>query len=174
MPLKDLISLHFDANERSQAISLLQQLRTLLEPKIISLLPEERKRLGSVGEETKKLINKVKDLIEEDANNLPLEMDTQEFHDDFQDRRFLESLLSIMSAISTELDSTRILHDHDNYHFALAYYDFQTYRSNIGAPNAQQKVKELKQFFNRTGSGKKQTDDAENSNNTPDINDNNV
>jgi hypothetical protein len=155
MPLKDMILLHFDANERAQTLALIAQLRVLLQPKLISLLPQERKRYGAVNEKNKKLINKVKDLIEEDPINIPAEVDWQEFHDDYQDRRFLESARSLLTSLLLEIDSTKIIHDYDNYKSSLFYYGFQVFRANVGAPSAEEKVKQLKPFFNRTGTGKK-------------------
>ena len=166
MPLKDMILLHFDANERTQILDLVAQIRAILDPKLVSLLPEERQRYGSVGEENKKFINKVRDLIEEDPINVPSEVDWIEFGLDFQDRKFLETLRSIFNSLGTEIDSTKIMHDFDNYHAGLAYYEFQVYRSNVGAINAQEKVKQLRAFFNRTGANKKK--DGEEETDTPD------
>jgi uncharacterized FlgJ-related protein len=163
MPLKDMLQSHFDANERATAISLFNQLRALLEPKLIQINPDDRRRYGSVSEENKKIINKVRDLIEQDPVNVPTEVDWVEFEADYIDRRFLESMRSMMAALLSEIQSTKIIHDFDNYHDALVYYHNQVYRMNSGASNAEGKVKELKQFFNsstKKGSTSKKDDDT--------------
>ena len=155
MPFNDMILLHFDANERQNAMDLLSQLRALLAPKLVQISPEDRQRFGSIGEENKKLVNKVKDLIEDDPSNVPTEVDWAEFAADYQDRRFLEGVRTVMNGLLSEIESTKIMHDYDNYQDALTYYNYQTYRMNSGAQNAEGKVEQMKQFFNRTGTTKK-------------------
>lgn len=161
MPLKDLILSHFDANERSTVMQLLQQVRNILEPKLVQLSAEDRQRYGSIGEENKKLVNKVKDLLEDDPSTAPTEVDWQEFLLDYQDRRFLESVKIFMQTLGLEIDSTKILHDYDNYQNALTYYRFQAYRASNGVLNAAGKVEELKQFFPRTGISRREEETPE-------------
>lgn len=151
MPLQDLILLHFDDAERDSILDLLDQLRQRLEPKLKSLSPEERQRYGSIGEENKKLVNKVRDLIEEDPTGLPENFDLAEFEADFKDRRFLEAVRSKMDNLLFEVESTKILHDNDNYKDALFYYQCQIYRQTIGAPKAEGRVEQMKPFFSRMG-----------------------
>jgi hypothetical protein len=151
MPLQDLILLHLDDADRDQALSLLEQLRQLLQPKLQSLTPEERQRYGSIGEENKKLVNKVRDLIEEDPSGVPEMFDIDEFKADFKDRRILEAIRSRMESLLFEIESTKILHDNDNYKDTLAYYQFQVFRHSIGAPQAEGRVEQMKQFFATLG-----------------------
>lgn len=147
MPLQDLILLHFDDAECDTILALLDQLRVLLQPKLKSLTPEERKRYGSIGEENKKLVNKVRDLIEEDPSGLPENFDLVEFQADFKDRKFLESVRSKMESLLFEVESTKILHDNDNFKDTLAYYQFQVFRQTIGGANAEGRVSQLREFF---------------------------
>ena len=164
MPFKDMILMHFDANERANVLNLLNQIRDILQPKLVQISAEDRQRYGSVSEENKKIINKVRDLIEEDPVNVPAEVDWAEFAADYSDRRFLESIRSMMTALLFEVEGTKILHDYDNYQDALTYYRNQVYRMESGAANAEGKVEQLKQFFNRTAPKK---EDEGNNNTTP-------
>lgn len=159
MSFKDVIALHFDDNERALVISLLNQIRDILQPKLVQISPEDRQRYGSVSEENKKIINKVRDLIEEDPINVPSEVDWVEFAADFIDRRFLESIRSIMNSLLFEVEGTKILHDYDNYQDSLIYYRNQVYRMESGAANAEGKVAQLRPFFNRTGIRRDSTTD---------------
>ena len=150
MSLPNMIVSHFDDQERHAIVALLEQLRQMLQPKLIRLTPEERQRFGSIGEENKKLVNKVRDLIDEDPSGLPEGFDLAEFQSDFKDRRVLEIVRSMMDTLLFEVESTKILHDYDNYQAALAYYNYQNYRMSIRAPLAEGRVEQMKGFFNRT------------------------
>lgn len=153
MPLNNFSTTHFDTNERQQAQSLLVQLRNLLASKLVALTAEERKRYGSVNEENKKLINKVRDYQLIDPNASAPEVDWNEFALDYEDRVFLEGLALGLSSLLYEVENTKILHDYDNYQASLTDYAYTQYRAGAGIAGAIQKANELKQFFNRTGTG---------------------
>ena len=50
--------MHFDANERANVLNLLNQIRDILQPKLVQISAEDRQRYGSVSEENKKTIFK--------------------------------------------------------------------------------------------------------------------
>ncbi len=49
------------------------------------------------------------------------------------------------------MDNARILHDSDVYKAALRDYEYSKYKYNSSIPGYADKVKELQQFFSRTG-----------------------
>ena len=149
MPLDDLIKSHFTDSERATALDLIQQLRQLLQAKLQALSPEDRQRYGSIGEENKKFVNKVYDLIEEDSRDLPENFDLAEFLADGKDRRLLGAAMSELDSLLFEIRSTKILHDWDNYQLALAYYRYQQFRMSVNGPRAEGRVSQLSPFFEK-------------------------
>lgn len=90
-------------------------------------------------------------------------MDWVEFEADYEDRLFLELLAFEVRALLYDIESTKMLHDHDNYQAALTDYAYSQYRSERGGVGAIAKFLELRQFFPRgqRGDEKKNTNNKE-------------
>lgn len=61
MPFTNFDSRHFSAAEKTAVNTAVTSLETALTPKLANLSPEERLQYGSVNEQNKLIINKVKD-----------------------------------------------------------------------------------------------------------------
>ena len=151
MPMNNLIVKHFSDAEKQQMFDLLNQMNQLVDGKLVQLNAEERKRYGSINEDNKKVVNKVKDYYSIDPTNCAPEVDWTEFLADYADREFLGNFLMRMDALTYDMYSTKMLHDYDNAKDALADYSYAKYRAERGITGAIGKVNELKQFFPRTG-----------------------
>lgn len=149
MPLKNFGSSHFDESEKQTALSLLAQLQRILQPKLVILSPQERQRFGSVNEKTKLFVDKVYDYYRSQPHLASPDVDWSEFAADYQNRRFLQTLLSLMQSMSLEIRGTKILHDFDNYKDSLTDYAYTQYKSQYGSSGAVQKEAELQQFFRK-------------------------
>lgn len=153
MPFVNLNDKHYTEAEKTAVLSALETLENLLVPKLSSLTPEERITYGSVAEQNKLVINKVRDFrTSQQALSSP-DVDWDEFEADFQSRSFLQSLLMRLDTMHLGLNSSRILHDWDNYQASLTDYDYTKYKNSTGALGYQSKALEIKQFFAGRPSG---------------------
>ncbi|WP_229048776.1 hypothetical protein [Chryseobacterium arthrosphaerae] len=65
MALDNLISVSFTTEELSKLDQALQTIGTVLSGKTINLTPEERQQYGSIAEQNKLFVNKVKTYMEQ-------------------------------------------------------------------------------------------------------------
>ena len=156
MALHNLGKDHLDAATMQALIALVSDLEQTLDGKVTDLSPEDRQTYGSIGEQNKLLVNKVADYRHNQPQHSAPEVDWAEFEADYASRKFWENLILRLATIIRQAESTKILHDHDNYQDALTDYAYSQYRAERNIPGAADKVTELKQFFNRTGSSKKE------------------
>ena len=157
MALHNLGKDHLDAATMQALTALVSDLEQTLDGKVTDLSPEDRQTYGSIGEQNKLLVNKVVDYRQNQPQHSAPEVDWTEFEADYASRKFWENLILRLSTIIRQAESTKILHDYDNYQDALTDYAYSQYRAERNIPGAADKVTELKQFFNRTGTAKKET-----------------
>lgn len=129
----------------------IQAIEEILKDKLASLDGEERVRFGRINEKNKLLVNKVYDFHKGQPNLSSPDVDWDEFEADYKARLYLETRISRFSNIIYKMESTKILHDNDNYEDSLKDYAYSKYKNDTKETNFYIKVSELKQFFNRTG-----------------------
>ncbi|MCG7280366.1 S49 family peptidase [Chryseobacterium taklimakanense] len=151
MPLTNLNSAHLTAAQVTAAQNALADLENALSAVNVNLTPEDRQRYGSINEQNKLFVNKVKDYRTSNPNLSVSDVDWDEFEKDFASRRVFDSLINRLDALSTKLKGAKILHDYDNYQSALADYAYTSYRAGTGADGYETKYNEMKQFFGRSG-----------------------
>ena len=152
MPLHDLGKSPIAAADMLVIKDLMNNLEASFIGKVTDLSPDDRQRYGSIGEQNKLLVNKVNDYRQSQPQHGAPEVNWVGFDADYQSRVFWESIIMRLSSLVRQAESTKILHDYDNYQDALADYAYAQYRADRNIPGAQDKVTELKQFFSRTGS----------------------
>jgi uncharacterized FlgJ-related protein len=155
MPINNLIENKFSEDDMKTMKEQLSNLERLFSEKLVGLGPEDRKKYGSINEQNKLLVNKVKDYVENQSAHNPSEVDWKEFLQDYQAREFLESFALRLSNLVYQLESTKILHDYDNYQDSLSYYAYAEYRANRNIAGASEIHATLQQFFPRTGTATK-------------------
>ena len=133
----------------------IQAIEEILEGKVGSLDGEERVRFGRINEKNKLLVNKVYDFNKNQPNLSSPDIDWDEFESDYKARVFLETRISRFSNIIYKMESTKILHDYDNYEDSLKDYAYTQYKISANEDGYTVKAAELKQFFSRTGKLKK-------------------
>ena len=153
MPFVNLNDKHFTAEEQDNIINALQQLETALTPKLATLTADERITYGSVAEQNKLVINKVRDLRKSQTSLSSPDVNWEEFEKDFQSRAFLQNLMMRLDNLHIGLNSSKILHDWDNYQASLTDYDYTKYKESTGAHGYQAKALEIRQFFAGRPSG---------------------
>ncbi|MDX6183207.1 hypothetical protein SGQ44_17745 [Flavobacterium sp. Fl-77] len=161
MSLENLNGLHYTAAEKAAILASVSALETTLAPKFKNLSPEERAKYGSVNEQNKLLINKIKDFRTSQPTMSSPDIDWIEFQNDYDSREFLQNMIMRLEGIIQSLKNNKILHDYDNYQMALTDYDYSKYKSSTKTAGFEVKANELSQFFNRTATSKKTEDPTE-------------
>ncbi len=153
MPTNNLIVNHFTAVEIGGIDAALNSLETFTLGKVINLTPEEKVSFGSINETNRLLVGKVKEYTDTQPIYTSPKMDLPEFRADFADREFLITRIARLKTMLEKLEDTKILHDADNYHAALTYYNYVKYLAGENEPGASTVYEDLKQFFPNSGGG---------------------
>lgn len=155
MPFNNFDSRHFSTTEKAAVNSALVAIETTLVTKLANLTPQERQQYGSVNEQNKLIINKVKDYRESQAGLSSPDVDWVEFSNDYDTRAFIQNCMQRMQSVLEGLNNAKILHDWDNYQAALTDYDYAKYKASTQAVGYATKVSELAQFFTGGNTSKK-------------------
>ncbi len=147
MPFTNLENRHFTAAEKTTINGLMSQLETAFANKTANLTPEERKKYGSINEQNKLVVNKVKDFRDNQPALSSADVDWVEFVADFDDRAYKQAILTRLAALTDGLANSKILQDYDNFQAALTDYEYTKYKASANAQGYSQKVAEIAQFF---------------------------
>ncbi|WNM18942.1 hypothetical protein [Flavobacterium capsici] len=147
MPFNNLGNRHFDDTDKENVNNALVSLESALVDKLAVLSPEERQKFGSVNEQNKLIINKVKEYNDSQPSLSSPDIEWGEFNKDHDTRIFLQKTILRMLGLINGLENAKILHDYDNYSAALMDYDYAKYKLGTQSIGFQTKVDELSQFF---------------------------
>lgn len=147
MPFTNFDNRHFSANEKTAVNTAITSLETALAAKLANLTPQERQQYGSVNEQNKLIINKVKDYRDSQPALSSTDVDWAEFLNDYDTRSFIQTTMQRLQSVLDGLGNAKILHDWDNYQAALTDYNFAKYKANTQVAGYETKVNELAQFF---------------------------
>jgi hypothetical protein len=152
--MKNIIQSQLSEADRTKISDWITDLETALAGKTGVLDEKERSRYGSVNEQNKLVVNKAREYhLNQPALSAP-DVDWTEFESDYEARMFLENCINRLTAIIHDLESTKIMHDYDNFQDALRDYGYSQYKDGAGEPGHSVKVAEFKQFFVKTGKSK--------------------
>jgi uncharacterized FlgJ-related protein len=151
MFLNNLNSDHLTAAEKADALAKLSSLESVFATHLVSLSKEDRQKYGSVNEQNKLVVNKIRDYKTNQPDLSTPDVDWAEFENDYQSREFSEAIINRLKSIVEGLENKKILHDFDNYTDALKDYGYSQYQAGGNKPGYQVKIDEVAQFFNRTG-----------------------
>lgn len=150
MAITNLNNVHLKETEVTTAKNALTDLETALETIKINLSAEDRQKYGSINEQNKLLVNKVRDYNNNEKTLSSPDVNWEEFEADFTSRQNYEGIIARLESLTNSLKNAKILHDYDNYQAALVDYDFTSYKAGTASPGFETKRTELKQFFTRT------------------------
>lgn len=91
MPFTNFDSRHFSATEKTSVNTAVASLETALATKLANLTADERLQYGSVNEQNKLIINKVKDFRDSQPTLSSTDVDWVEFMNDYDTRTFLQN-----------------------------------------------------------------------------------
>ena len=141
--MKNLIENQMSAAEMTAIDDLITQLEAALKGKLSALTEAERVKFGSINEQNKLLVNKVLDYQKNSPALSSPDVDWAEFQSDFEARAFLESRSDRLKSLVYQMQSTKILHDNDNYQDALSDYAYSQYKKGAEVPGFAEKVAEI-------------------------------
>ena len=147
MPFSNFDSRHFSDTEKAAVNAAFVSLELAFSEKVANLSASERQQYGSVNEQNKLVINKVKSFNDTQPALSSPDVDWAEFNNDFDTREFLQTAISRLQSLVDGLGNAKILHDYDNYQASLTDYDFAKYKASTSAAGFQTKVTEMAQFF---------------------------
>ena len=148
--MKNIIESQLSAADRTAIGASITEIETAIADKTGVLSDDERRRYGSINEQNKLVVNKALEYRKnQPALSLP-NVDWAEFENDYETRAFLENCINRLNAIKYKLESTKIMHDYDNFQDALKDYGYSQYQLGAGEDDYAAKVDEFKQFFTKT------------------------
>ncbi|WP_417443893.1 hypothetical protein [Joostella sp.] len=145
--MKNLITNKFTPKEEQAITKNIKDIERLISGKVTALNESERKKYGSINEINKLFVNKTHAIHAENPELSAPEVDWNEYKKDYQTRVFLEKQIQSLKSIVYQLESTKTLHDFDNYQDSLIDYSYSQYKKNAKVSGYSKKVDELKQFF---------------------------
>ena len=150
MAITNLNNVHLKEEDVTTALNALADLETALETIKINLSAEDRQKYGSINEQNKLLVNKVRDYNNNEKTLSSPDVNWEEFALDYTSRQNYEGIIARLESLTNSLKNAKILHDYDNYQAALVDYDFTSYKAGTASPGFETKRTELRQFFTRT------------------------
>lgn len=132
--MKNIIETQITNTDRDTIGDLISDLEAAIAGKLFALTEEERVNYGSINEQNKLLVNKVRDYRTSSPGLNSPDVDRTEFENDFQARAFLESSAARLASIAYQMQSTKILHDNDNYQDALNDCAYAQYKKGANEP----------------------------------------
>lgn len=150
MPLHNLIQSALTPEDREQVDVHLLAIEAIMRDKLVGLTPEDRQRYGAINEQNKLFVNKVYDQMKASPQHLANEIDWKEYEQDYEARHFLETRANRLASLVYQMESTKMLHDRDNFDAALGQYDYLDFRKKRGIAGAAELHAELQPFFAKT------------------------
>ncbi len=150
--MRNIIQDLLTQDEKKKAEKLVAELEAIFIDKLSALTEKQRRDYKAINEKNKLFVNKIWDYRQHSSSLSSPDVDWEEFEKDYKARVFTENLLGRVESLAYRLESTKILHDYDNYQDALNDYAYSQYSKGAGKPGFTEKVAELKQFFARTKS----------------------
>jgi hypothetical protein len=144
MPFTNFDSRHFATTEKTAVNNAVTAIETALATKLANLTAEERQQYGSVNEQNKLIINKVKDFRDSQPALSSPDVDWTEFMSDYDTRAFIQATMQRLQSLIDGLNNAKILHDWDNWFNALSFYRNIKFLSGENAPGTTTLYQDMK------------------------------
>ena len=153
MPVNNIIHTPLDPAVALSVATELQTIMAQLQPFGQNLTPEERQRFGSINEQNKLLVGKVRDYHMQQPALASPDVNWADFEASWRSRNGFDQIEALCRSILEICSDPRILHDFSLYQNALVDYDYTKYRANSTQSGGAftTKMEEIKQFFPNTG-----------------------
>ena len=152
--MKNIIESQLSEADRTKISESITNLETSLAGKTRKLDAAERSRYGSINQQNKLVVDIARDYHRNQPAMSSPDVDWTAFESDYQARMFLGTCVKRLLAIVYDLESTKIMHDYDNFQDALDDYGYSRYRDGAGETGHSAKVGDFKQYFSKSGKTK--------------------
>lgn len=128
----------------------LAAVKTILAPKFVNLEPEDRQKFGSIKEQNKLIINKVKDYRDNMPNLSHTEINWVNYAKNAKTRSNYMMVVNLVQEILELCDDPRTLVDYNLFGDAQRDYKFTKFKAEEdggAASGFEAKYEDLKQFF---------------------------
>lgn len=150
-------SVTFTEKELKDLDEALARINAILEGKAVNLTPEDHRKIRSVKDRSKVLVDKSKHYMETQLHTLPKTIDKDEFDRDYTARTHPEERLRELAIVQEKLSDTKTLLDFDNLRDVWTYYRYIKFLSKQNEPGITSIYQDLKQYYR---GGRRPTDEA--------------
>lgn len=130
-----------------QAKAKIAELEALIEPYIIELTPNERKRQISVSDGNLPFVEKTLQYTQNNPEFNPAFLDATEFSNDFSVYQSAKPLMNSLKQLHTGIENTVMGSGAEAYTQALTYYNSVKYAHKMGMPDAKDIYDDLRTRF---------------------------
>lgn len=153
------ISFNLTDEEKTELGGAVNTLVNILEPKLKTLLPEERRELPKMGDKTVAFVEKALEFGQEYPQYMPAFIEVPEALIDFEAVKTMRNYFTQLERITNQLDDSMLLAGSEAYGSALSIYKVMKNAAAMGQPGAEEAVQELANRFPR---GKRRTEPENN------------
>ncbi|BAX81659.1 cytochrome P450 family protein [Labilibaculum antarcticum] len=133
--------------ESDQVDQAVNTLKTILEPKLISLAASDKRDMPKMGDKTLAFVEKSVGYGGMYPDFMPKFIDVDEAKTDLRSVKGLKQLLTPLLRITNELDDTMTMAGSEAYSSALSIYKVLKNAANMGQAGAQEASDDLKSRF---------------------------
>lgn len=147
MANENMISVNFSTEEVQQMKTAINTIAGILNGKVKSLTPTERKGFGRVKYEKEVWIDRVKMQMDANPTKIPSYVDKTEFDKDYTAHKQLNELISLLDQQLQQMKDTNLLLGYDLDGTALMFYRAIKVAANNNDPGSNTIYADLKQQY---------------------------
>ncbi|WP_018674792.1 hypothetical protein [Riemerella columbina] len=147
MANENMISVNFSTEEVQQMKTAINTIAGILNGKVKSLTPTERKGFGRVKYEKEVWIDRVKIQMDANPTKIPSYVDKTEFDKDYTAHKQLNELISLLDQQLQQMKDTNLLLGYDLDGTALMFYRAIKVAANNNDPGSNTIYADLKQQY---------------------------
>jgi hypothetical protein len=147
MSTPNRVSADIPASVVTEVTNHLNAVRTLLEPYLEVLTPDERKTMAKMSDKTIAFVTKAEGYTKTNPEFVPSFMELPEFYKDMTLVLLLKPMLDIAEQIASNIDDTTMLGGSEAYMAALLYYASVKMAAKTNQPGAKVIYEDLSMRF---------------------------
>lgn len=152
MATENLVSIQLSSEELQRAKDAINELKSVLEPMLVTLSAQDRQRFPKMGDGTEPFVEKALDYAEQDPTFMPPYVKAEDMRVDFQAVKDLNSLYRPLLQLVQQLDDSILLSGSEAYTAALAYYNSVKLASRLNVAGSKSIYNDLRGRFERSAS----------------------
>lgn len=152
MSTENSLSFTISEEEEARVTAAIEELTSILKPRLESLTKEQRSEIPKMGDGTEPFVEKVLDYAKSNEEFAPAYMDVAELEIDMNAVNQLKDIYRPLIQLVEQLDDSIMLAGSEAYVSALAYYNSVKIGSRMNVAGAKSIFDDLKQRFAKTTS----------------------